>query len=257
MRGELRAARERLLSCGQPQCPGPIANDCAGWLVEVDNSLSSVVFAVSDERGGDLTDVRVWANGELLTDQTDGRALVLDPGTYTFRFEAAGHHRSEQHVAIRQSEKNRIVRVSLASDTPPDVLNSREQSATPALAAVHGARAAPSSATSATERADRAASSRAIPVATYVLGGTALLGIGTFAYFGLTGLHHKDQLDRCETSCDALRRSGKREYVIADVALGVAIGSATAAIVVYLVHRSKAPRRAEPASLPLTWTLAF
>ena len=89
--GKLLDARAQLLTCAQSECPGLVASDCGVWLAEVDSSLSSVVFAVEGGDGHDLVEVRVFANGRLLTERTDGRAVAVDPGRYVFRFETAGY----------------------------------------------------------------------------------------------------------------------------------------------------------------------
>jgi hypothetical protein len=228
MKGSLMAAREQLLVCSQTKCPGPEANDCASWLGEVDTSLSSVVFAVSDDQGRDMPSVHVFADGKLLTKQTDGRALVLDPGTYAFRFEADGYTSVEATVAMRQSEKNRIVRVQMMRPAP----NPKAVAAAAPHAPETAQASAPASATS--------SQSSDVPLATWILGGTTLLGVGTFAYFGLSGNSKKKQVEQCktETDCEDLKNSGKRDYVIADIGLVVAIASAPAAILVYLLRPS-------------------
>jgi hypothetical protein len=225
MKGSLLAAREQLLVCGQPKCPGPIANDCASWLSEVDGSLSSVVFAVSDDQGQDMPDVHVSADGKSLTERTDGRALVLDPGTYVFRFEAPGYPNVEATVSMRQSEKNRIVRVRMVRPPPPPkaVALAVPEASEPAQ---------PSAPVTATAQASESSS---IPLATYILGGTALLGVGTFAYFGLSGNAKKQEVEQCTSNCEELINEGKRDYVIADIGLLVAIASAPAAILVYVL----------------------
>lgn len=225
MKGSLLSAREKLLVCGQSECPGPVANDCAGWLAEVDVSLSSVVFAVSDERGHDLVNARVSTNGRVLSEHADGRALLLDPGTYTFLFEAPGHAKAEQTISMRQSEKNRIVRVQLAS------LSAAGTEATAPLAS--------STANTPRER------SHPVPLATYILGGAALVGIGGFAYFGLNGRAKYRDAQRCMRDCDEIISAGKRDYIIADIALAIAIASAPAAIIVYFVAQPDDP---EPSS---------
>ena len=39
-----------------------------------------------DAKGEDLTEVRLTIDGETVAERLDGRALTLDPGTHTFRF---------------------------------------------------------------------------------------------------------------------------------------------------------------------------
>jgi hypothetical protein len=220
MHGSLLAAREELLVCGRNDCPTPVMNDCAGWLNEVEASLSSIVFAVSDEDGHDIVDASVRADGKLLSEQSDGRALTLDPGTYTFSLTAPRRPTVEITLSVRQSEKNRIVRVELPpprsiSEAPPTSrLPTTPSPPVPAAAQPHP-----------------------VPLVSYILAGTTLIGVGGFVYFGLSGNALHRQWQHCTDDCSAVRRTGKRNYVLADIALGVAIVSLPAAIITYLVAR--------------------
>ncbi len=204
-------ARSQLLICAQAECPNLVASDCGMWLPEVESSLSSLVFAVAGAGGRDLVDVRVFANDRLMTERTDGRALTLDPGRYVFRFEADGYAPLDLDVSIRQSEKNRILRVEL------------QQAASTTTQPEH-------------EAAASTDESGGIPVASYVLGGTALVALGAFTYFAVSG---KNRLDELTASCgpdDCTERQvqgGKSQYIAADIALGVGVASAVAAVVVY------------------------
>jgi hypothetical protein len=210
--------------------------------------LSSVVFAVSDDQGRDMPSVHVFADGKLLTKQTDGRALVLDPGTYAFRFEADGYASAEATVAMRQSEKNRIVRVQMMRPAPsPKAV---------AAAAPHATDAAQPSAPASASAASSQSSD--VPLATWILGGTTLLGVGTFAYFGLSGNSKKKQVEQCkvEVDCEDLKNSGKRDYIIADIGLVVAIASAPAAILVYLL-RPSAPSESARNNVPRLQPIAL
>ncbi|MEY4579724.1 MAG: hypothetical protein RL701_4427 [Pseudomonadota bacterium] len=239
-RGAFVSAHERLLLCARSSCPKPIADDCATWLGALEDSLASIVLAVSDEQGRDLIDVRVTANGVKLTDQADGRAISMDPGLYTLRFSAEWHAPAELSIAIRQSEKNRIVRVQL-----------RTRSELPAVTVTeHDEPAATSPAP--TPTTPHTAST--IPIATYVLGATTLIGAGMYAYFGLTGLEkeHKVRDLPADAPCGSLCGEGKRAYVLADIGLGIAVASAAGAIATFVLLRETDPSSARVGILPLT-----
>lgn len=242
--GQLLAAHAKLLVCAQEACPALVANDCATWLSEIEASLSSVVFAVSDEAGQDVIETRVLANGKLISERADGRAIQIDPGTYTFRFEAPPRAAVEETVSIRQGEKNRIVRVQFA--LAPSTTNKPGQMALPEF-------------TQAPEH-PRAGKSGGIPTGTWVLGGVALAGAAAFTTFAVLGHGKYSDAEKCRANarCDDLDElidSGKRDYVVADIALGVAIASAGAAIIVFLVDRSSSKKRA-PLALRLEPDLA-
>ena len=51
-----------------------------------------------------------------------------------------------------------------------------------------------------------------------------VLGLSSFAYFGLSGNHKKSELAGCEPACSrSLRAPIQRDYVVADVSLGVSL----------------------------------
>jgi hypothetical protein len=227
MAGRLVAAREQLLACAQRECPSLVANDCALWLPELDAELPSVVLAVEDVEGRDLLQVRVFANDRLLTERTEGRALSLDPGSYRFRFEAAGYRSLIVTASVRQAEKNRIVRAKLEPELAP------------------GAAAARAGAVESGQE-QGSEGSASVPVASYVLGGVALASLGAFTYFAVSGKNEYDELsETCGHDCTPAQvADGKRAYVIADIALGVGVASAAAAVIVFLTAGEAAP--AEP-----------
>ncbi|XYI03713.1 hypothetical protein ACMHYB_29695 [Sorangium sp. So ce1128] len=115
--GKLIAAREALIACSQPTCPAAAVADCGPWLAEVEKSLPSVVIAARDAGGRERLDVRVLVDGRLLAAALDGKALPVDPGPHTFRYEPAGGPAVEERVLIREGEKNRAITVMLGE--PP------------------------------------------------------------------------------------------------------------------------------------------
>jgi hypothetical protein len=124
--GKLRTAREDLLLCTAPTCPGPVRVDCAQQLGEVEAALPTLVLEVRSEAsgvGGDVTTVRATMDGAPLEGALDGRAIALDPGPHTFVFEAEGFLRTEVHLVLREGDKLRRERVSLSlapKDSSPE-----------------------------------------------------------------------------------------------------------------------------------------
>jgi hypothetical protein len=214
MGGQLVAAREQVLACAQRECPALVANDCALWLPELDAELPSVVLAVEGGDGQDLLDVRVFANDRLLTQRADGRALLLDPGSYQFRFEARGHRALTVTASVRQAEKNRLVRVRLEPELGPA--------------------AAAGSATG--DVSPPAAETGSAPIAAYVFGGVAVAGVAAFTYFAVSGKNEHDRLsESCGRMCTPAQvEDGKRAYIIADVALAVGVASAITSAILFL-----------------------
>ena len=115
---KLGEARSKLLVCAQEACDAVVRDDCKTWLVEVEAARPSLVFTVKDETGGDLTDVRVTANGQLVADRLDGTAVSIDPGEYELRFEARGIGVAQQTILVVEGQKSRLVEVVLGGGVP-------------------------------------------------------------------------------------------------------------------------------------------
>jgi hypothetical protein len=110
--GKLRGARARLAMCTAASCPGPIREDCAQRLKEVEAALPSVIFEAKNAAGHDLSDVHVTVDGAALLDKLDGTPVVLDPGEHHLSFEAEGLATTEDTVVLREGERNRRVRIT-------------------------------------------------------------------------------------------------------------------------------------------------
>src|SRR5580700_2222690 len=89
-RRALLEARDQLAVCSRDVCPAPIRSDCIQQRSEVDAAMPSVVLRAKDARAEDMVDVRVLCDGVVVATQEDGKALAVDPGAHTFRFEAQG-----------------------------------------------------------------------------------------------------------------------------------------------------------------------
>ncbi|MDP8998715.1 MAG: hypothetical protein M3O46_01240 [Myxococcota bacterium] len=113
--GKLRDARASFAVCTAATCPGPIREDCAQRLKEVESSTPTIVFEAKDSLGHDLGAVRVTMDGTLLLDKLDGTAIAVDPGQHQFTFEAVGLRKDEESVVLREGEKDRRVRAVLES----------------------------------------------------------------------------------------------------------------------------------------------
>ena len=209
--GRLRAAREKLLVCSRETCPKVAQTDCATWMRDVARDMPSVVVTAKDAAGGDTEKVRVIIDGETIAESLDGRALALDPGPHAFRFEAAGRI-LEQKVLVAAGEHNRHV---VADFTAP--------AAAPPLG--------PPPPSKGTHEPD---GSHSTPVASYVLGGVAVLGVASFTVFGLSG----KSTEKCVPTCTKEDVSDfRRSYLVADISLGVALVSLGAAVWIALAKR--------------------
>jgi hypothetical protein len=103
---KLREAREQLRICSQSSCTAFIAKDCTEWLDEVERSLPTVVLSAKDAAGRDLLQVRVSVDGQPLVQVLDGKAMPLDAGPHTFRFEQADGASATLQVFVKEGDKN-------------------------------------------------------------------------------------------------------------------------------------------------------
>ena len=219
---KLKAARKEILKCAQDACPAVVKKDCVTWLAEVDDSMPTVILSAKDGAGNDVTDVRVLIDGEPLTEKLEGSPVAVDPGLHTFRFEPLGAKTPgivpvESKILVRETEKNRVVSVTLGekpkvADKPPE--NPPPSSKLP----------------------DTAPGARTIPTGTYVFGAVALASFVGFAYFGLSGRADRDNLqDTCAPYCNkADEKPAKTKLLLADISLGVGIVSVGIATVLFV-----------------------
>jgi hypothetical protein len=112
--GRLRAARAKLVECVAAACPGPLREDCAARLSEVDAAMPTLVLEARDEGGRDVATVRVTMDGQPFAARLDGAAVPTDPGEHTFTFEADGHPRATKVIVVREGDKGRHERVTLS-----------------------------------------------------------------------------------------------------------------------------------------------
>jgi hypothetical protein len=112
--GKLRQAREKLVLCMSHGCPGPVREDCAQRLTELDAAMPSLVFEVKDRNGNDASAVRVTVDGQPFADKLDGSGLQVDPGEHRFAFDDAdGHTHAERTVVVHEGDRNRHERITL------------------------------------------------------------------------------------------------------------------------------------------------
>lgn len=114
--GKLREARDKLLLCVSDACPGPVREDCAQRLNDVNAAMPTIVFEVKDTNGNDVGAARVTMDGQPLVDRVTGGALPIDPGQHRFAFDDGGRlAHAEETVVVREGDHDRHVRVVLAA----------------------------------------------------------------------------------------------------------------------------------------------
>lgn len=214
--GKLLAARARFIECTKG-CPDEVQKDCAKWLTDLEATLPTVVFGARDGKGHDLLDVRVSVDGTFVSDTSQGKPVPLDPGAHRVRFERDGETPIERTVVVRAGEKNRTVVVEFA----------------PKQTIVETSR---------------------VPTATFILAGVGVVGLGVFGIFGARGLSDYSRFG-CEEGCTSSeKRSVDKQFLIADVSLGVSVAAFAAAGIVWLA-RPKTEVTVSPTSAGTVATL--
>lgn len=230
--GKLREAREGFMTCARAVCPDAIRVDCTRWVTEVDASMPTAVVDAVWADGRDVTGLTVMLDGQPLAEAATGRAVALDPGTHTFRFEAPGAAPVVTQNVIREGEKNRILHVTF-TPTPSSPAAPAAVPApvpTPVPAPNHPPAPIPAAMWHLKSEDERTTSStrRPIPTSAFVVAGFALAGFGGFAYAGLSGVGQLNYLrSACAPSCNpSLVTSARQEILVGDILGYVALAAA-------------------------------
>jgi hypothetical protein len=203
VRGELLRAREQLAMCARAECPGTISTECVQWLDEVNKAMPSIVIEVRGKDGADATNVRVLADGKIVTEHLDGRPIEMDPGEHDLLFEADGQDIPEQHVLVVEGQKARhVLAVAKVPPVAPPVLT------------------------------------RPMPVAGWIAGGVGVAALITFGVFASTGLSDYGHLPTCK--CGAAESWDKTEFLVADIAIGAAVTALVVTAIIFLTRPTKA-----------------
>jgi hypothetical protein len=194
---KLSASRSQLQVCEQT-CPKALATDCIRWRGEVEALLPSVRLRATDGQGHPV-EARVLLDGELLLEHLGDAPVTVDSGDHVFRFEAPSGLTVEVRVSLHGGEPAREIEGVLAPATPP---------------------VAP------------APSLRPVPLASYVLGGVGIVGLGVGGAFSLAGHFNQSHLQStCAPACkppdvDAIGTL----YDVAWVSAGVGVASLAVAL---------------------------
>jgi hypothetical protein len=206
------AAREKFVACARVECPTVVRKECGEQVALVEKDAPTVVLEALDEAGADTTAVKVTMDGAPLVPRLTGAAVDVEPGEHLFRFEREGRAAIEQRVLVVEGDKNRKVVADFASLV-----------AKPASPGGEGPPPPPHE-------------TKSVPVVAYVLGGVAIAAIGSFGFFALSGKGaEKDLASSCSPTCsDDQLAPVKRDYLIADVSLGIGIVAAAATVLLAL-----------------------
>ncbi len=191
-------------ACAASECPDAIRADCGKGLTEVEALVPTVVFAVRDEKGLDVSDAVLTLDGEPVP--LDGKPRQLDPGRHRLVV-SKGAQTLDQPLIVTAGEKSRVVTLSLVTLVVPNPPPEPVPQPSP--------------------------STRLGP---WVLGGVALVATGVFTGFGLAGRAAWTQLSQkpcaaTRTCLEADQAPIRSQFLIADSALAVALTAGVAALV--------------------------
>lgn len=225
--GRYHEAAQRFAACSQPECPPAIRVDCARGLGQAEALAPTVVFAVRDDRGGDLPDAVLTVDGGPAL-ALDGKPVAIEAGKHQVRV-VRGEQAVEQALVIVAGEKARAVAFVLQPAAKLLVPQPRESTF----------EVLPSP--KPTE-----ARSRATRVGPWVLTGVALVGGALFTGFGLAGRGGWLELSQrpCASSRTCLEADQapiRQQLLVADVALGVGLAAAVGALVWWLLPSEREP----------------
>jgi hypothetical protein len=197
--GKLLESQAEFLACAtDEECPGPIRTECEQYLGSVKEMTPTVVFAARDTLGHDLDGVRVFLDGEFLTDADGSVPVPVNPGPHQMRFEHPSGQTFEQKLVCLPGEKARLVTAMFnVAPRTSDVYSTYGHTAQP---------------------------SELRRISTYVFGGLAVVGLASFTYFGLSGKSEERSLrETCAPNCTGPQKQSVAEkYMLADVSLAVA-----------------------------------
>ncbi|HEX7665395.1 MAG TPA: hypothetical protein VF407_12810 [Polyangiaceae bacterium] len=209
---QLVRARGELVTCAQDTCPALIASDCKRWLAEVGDRIPTVVVTVPNASDATPATLALTLDGRALDADAIGRAIEVDPGRHVVHAEA-GSFVGETSVVAAEGTRDTAVaitlhdrRVVVASEPPPS--------------------------TSIYKRS----------LVPFVVGGIGIVGLGVASGFGIAGISERSHLESeaCAPNCNHDDVSTvRRNFAIADVALGVSIVALATAVVLYVVDSPK------------------
>jgi hypothetical protein len=260
---QIREANEWFAVCAQPSCGRSMSKRCSAVHARIAAMIPSVVPVVTDSDGITVRDVVVRMDGESLTSNLDGSAIVVDPGDHQFTFSKDGEVFATRKLAIERGQQRQVVSaklpprkrdegyaapVAVTEESAPtraprkvpavtkDVAAAREGDGEGAADDEHAPNLVKRE--SARRSGEQIEESHGAPWSAYALAGVGLLGVGSYATFNLKGSADNDALVAfCKPSCkpESIRHV-RNLYLAADISLG--IGLAALAGSTYLFFRS-------------------
>jgi hypothetical protein len=254
--GKLVEARSKLAICMDLSCPGPVREDCAERMDDLQAAIPSVVFDVKDAAGRDLVGVKVSIDGTAMG-ITTATAVPLDPGPHAFRFELPGAPPVDKSLVLLEGEAAR--RVSVVLGVPPTAAAASEPSGTaPESAASAGEGSAVAAGTD-EEQPSSPPTGHSQRLAAWIAGGTGVAALGLSLVLVLVAKSSYDGADGCSgkmcTTSDGLDTSSSARTV-GNVATGFFVVGAVATSAGAILWLT-APKAAARTAVDRSWDLGL
>lgn len=247
--GRIREAVGVLGQCALETCPSIISVECSVWLAEAKRDLPSVVVEAIAFHGQAVVVQDLRIDG---APAAPSEVHSLDPGEHTVVITTAAGSTASSTFSVARGEQRKRITVRLAAPPAPATPVATAPVAAPIPTSAPPPRPCPVTGT-------RLAPS-AVPYAwAFAAAGGAALA--SFAWFGLSGRSKERDMDRdCAPFCaqsdvDAMHR----DYVVADVSLGLGVAALGVSLWILHAYREPAGRASTPAlgARPATWRLEF
>ncbi len=102
---QLREARSHFVACSSEECPAEVVRECATWAAEVITETPTILVQAKDDTGADLADVVVSVDDTVIAQRIDGKAIAIDPGPHTLRFQHKGFAPESRSIVARPGQK--------------------------------------------------------------------------------------------------------------------------------------------------------
>lgn len=221
------AAHEKFVSCARAECSVVVRKECAEQLALAEKDAPTVALEARDEAGLDAPAVKVTMDGAPLTERLTGTALDVEPGEHLFHFQRADGKSIDQRVLVVEGDKNRKVLADFATLVKP--IGPQPPPPPPPKAA--------------------------IPIASFALAGVAVVGLGSFTFFALSGKSTEHDLaSSCGPRCSDDQVSPVHtKYAIADVSLAIGVAAAAVAVVLAWPALTGSPAVKSASATSMLW----
>jgi hypothetical protein len=223
--GDLLKAQQELVSCAGAGCPDAMQADCSRWLEEVQAALPTVVFRALTPGGADIAEAHIELDAQPAR-ALDGRSITLNPGKHQVTVRAPHFAPVTLQVQFAEGQKLRQQTLTLHPLTEsPSASGFKAQTAMAGSNTVE----------------------RRFTVVQWVGASSAVAGGLGLTYFGLKARAGDSDLGACSPTCSKQAVADvKRNYLAANVSLGLGLVGLAVAAVHYLTQGSSPALNAAP-----------